>query len=435
MRIPRRTSALTCALLFSLAGAATAQADVTITSFSHSQPDDYTNDRTPAVTFTGAGSLDTVTLEVDSVVVGTTFANSSGNGTVTPTSAITSDPMDLDEDFNPFGTRHGITVRDDDGPGPTNMDTVTVHINQVPSIIAPDDAHVAADASVYVSNAIPDEDVKLYIDGALDSTVTADENGTVGNITPDQLLSAGTHTAYATSLDADGVESSPSATVNFDVAPAAPTFSQFFEGVQLNRAVSPVTFHNVDPTASAVTLYEIDDDGDEVEIGHTGVVTVAGTATVTPSALSDGRHYLVAKQTVSGVETVSYLGDNGPMTAVVNTSPPVVELSSESSLINDNRPYFYAENVLENSPPRCSTSTACPPGTTTATAAATPVSGPTRPSPTVRTAPTWSRSTISVIRAPCTRTRSPSRSTRSPPSRRPSCRRRTDPRPPRHGRC
>jgi hypothetical protein len=348
MRLSRRTFAslaLPCALLLTSATAASAQAAITITSFAHSPTEDYTNDPTLDVYFSGAGSFDTVTLEVGGDVIGSTVSDGSGFGTVTQEQAIESDPMDDDVDGNPIGNRYGLTVRDPDGG---SLDTVTVHINQVPSVSASDEAQLAADASVYVSNAIPDEDVRLYIDGTFDKAVPADENGTVGNVKPDRLLTPGTHTASARSLDRDGHQSSPGAPVDFDVAPPAPAFSQFFDGVQLNQAQPVVAFSDVDPDATDVTLYEIDDNGDEVQVGHTASVTSGGTATITPSALSDGRHYLVAKQTVGTVETVDSLGNNGPITAVVNTSAPVLETAFDGTLTDWNTPYFHASNALEN---------------------------------------------------------------------------------------
>jgi hypothetical protein len=346
MRLSRRTLALPCALLLSFAGAASAQAAITITSPANGG---YTNDLTPVVEFTGAAAVGAVRLEVDAVVLGSTTADGFGDGSVSPDADITSDPIDDDGEGNPIGNRFGLTLRDPDGDSP-NLDTITVHIDQVPSIATSTHPQLAENVSFSGENAIPEQDVRLYIDGDLDSTVSADTDGSNTEIVPTAELTPGSHTAYMTSVDADGFESSPSETANFDVAPPAPAFSQFFENVQLNQTQPPVTFHDVDPAATRVTLYhlvEISGTGTEVEIGHTTVVT-NGTATITPSTPFDSREYLIAKQTVGGVETVDYLGDNGPLTAVVNTSAPVLEFSYIEPLTNDNRPYFYAENALEN---------------------------------------------------------------------------------------
>src|SRR3954453_10141562 len=338
MPLSRRTLALPCALLVTLVGASSAQAAITITSPAN---EGFTNNLRPTVTFTGAAPNGPVTLEVaGSAVVGSTVADSNGDGTVTPTTDI----------VGPARERFGITLRDPDGVSP-NLDTVTVHVDQAPSISGIGDGTTTVPAGVTfnASDAVPSHGVKLYIDGVLDQTSTADDDGWIlTDIVPHVTLTPGSHTAWMTSLDDHGVESSPSDTVHFDIAPPAPTFTQVFEGVQLNQALPPVTFHDVNPTATKVSLYELDDDGDEVAVGDTAVVA-GGAATIVPTApLADGRHYLVAKQTVNGVETVDYLGDNGPTTAIVKTSAPVLALSAQNPLVSNTRPSFGVTGALAN---------------------------------------------------------------------------------------
>jgi hypothetical protein len=349
MRTLRRTlatAALPCALLFALVGAASASADISITSPAHS-PEGFTNDRTPDVTFTGAVPLSSVTLEAnDSGVIGTTVADGAGSGTVRPDSDITVAPLDADLDGNPLGNRYGLTVRD-----PNGQDTVTEHIDQVPSMSGIGNGTYAAAAVIFnASSAIPDHDVTLYIDGVADTTVSADSDGNFfDDIVPTaSLLTAGPHTAYLTSTDADGVQSSPSQPVDFNVAPPAPRFVQLFDDARLNQTQPPVSFADVDPAASNVKLYVLDADGNTVLLGQTTAISSGGTATITPSALSEGLNGLIATQTVRGVETVDYQGDNGPMSVFVKTSAPVLDTSFPGTLTNDNTPFFYASGTLQN---------------------------------------------------------------------------------------
>jgi hypothetical protein len=352
MRTVRRTFAalaLPCALLCTLGGAAAAQADITITS---PVADGYTNNRSPVVAFTGAAAGAAVTLEVDGSDgsnSGSGTANGSGNGTVTTDAPITVAPIDTDPDTGePLGHRYGLTVRDTTGG---TQNSVTAHIDQTPSLTGTiDGTHAAADVVFHADSAIPDHAVKLYIDGVLDQTVTADDEGNYyDDIVPTaSRLTPGPHTAYLKSMDQGDLLSSPGNTASFNVAPPAPLFSQLFDNVQLNQAQPVVTFHAVNTAASEVTLYELDGDGDPVSLGDTTQINSDGTATITPSALSDGYHYLYATQTVSGIETVDDEGDNGPVSVFVNTSAPVVQTSFDGPVTSDNTPYFLEDNILEN---------------------------------------------------------------------------------------
>jgi hypothetical protein len=352
MRTLRRTFAtvaLPWALLFMLAGAASAQADITITS---PVADGYTNNRSPVVTFTGAAANADVTLEVSGANgsdFGAGHADGNGDGTVTTAADITVPPMDTDQDGNPIGHRYALTVRD----GSTPLGMVTANIDQAPSISGTTGNGPYAAAAVYfdASSAIPDHDVNLYIDGSADKTVTADSDGNFyDDIVPTAaLLTAGPHTAYLTSMDADGVESSPGETVNFNVAPAAPTYADLFTTARLNQSTPAVHIAGVDPSATQVTLSEVQDIngvGTVVPIGSTTTIDAAhGTATVTPSApLADGLHALDIAQTVNGIDSV----DDALVDIDILTSAPVLETSFPGTLTNDNTPYFDASNTLLN---------------------------------------------------------------------------------------
>lgn len=319
------------AAMLMLAGPANAQAAIQVSSPAN---EGYTNDRTPAVTFIGAAPEGDVTLELDNAsVVGTTIADSEGNGTVMPSQDIAGPPRQ----------RLGLTVRDIHA-----MDTVVVNIDQAPSITGTGDGSTvnAADVFFNASSAIPGQDVRLYIDDDSDIAVTADGDGNFyDHIIPNATLTAGPHTAYLTSVDADGIESSPSDTVHFNVAPAAPSFSNFFDNIQLNQAQPAVTFSGVDPSASKVTLYEIvpdaNDIGTAVAIAHTTEVS-SGTATITPT-LTDGQHSLVVSQTVNGIESDTNTAT--VVSAFVNTSAPTLESSTNGELTNT-APWFYVSGAL-----------------------------------------------------------------------------------------
>ena len=287
--------------------------------------------------------------------------------------------MDVDEDGNPIGNRFGLTLRDPAGVSP-NLSTVTVHIDQVPSIGTSTYPHSPRTCRSPASDAIPDEDVNLYIDGVLNKTVTADDDGNYfGRHRADRDADRRARTPPdMTSVDADGIESSASETADFDVAPSLPGLRGPLRQRPAQTAPSSaIALTGVDPAATQVTLYhlvEVSGVGTEVEIGNTTVVT-SGTATITlrrrrrpgvPRRQADGRRRrdgrLPRRQR--------------PLTAIVNTSAPTLETASTDPVTNDNRPYFYARacsriSATTTTRPRSSTSTACPPGMPTATAAAT----------------------------------------------------------------
>jgi hypothetical protein len=153
-------------------------------------------------------------------------------------------------------------------------------------------------------------------------------------------LAAGPHTGYLTSVDADGVESSHSTPLDFDVRPAAPAFTALFDNVQLNQSNPAVDVHGVDDAADKVTLYELDGEGSLVTLGETTSVD-SGSARITPT-LSDGTHYLVAAHTVQGIESDLNIGS---VATIVNTAAPV--LDGPDAITYDQRPWFHAANVLD----------------------------------------------------------------------------------------
>ena len=325
MSFSRRTLAAclpVCASLFLLAGPASAQAAVEITS-----PADgaYVNAARPAVAFTGALPGGTITLESDGELVGETVADDDGNGAITPTADIADHPTPILD----------LTVRDEDG-----MASVLVHYNTVPSLSGPADGttHPASDISFDVASAIPDEDVVLFDGDAVVAVTTADAEGAASGLAPEVPLTAGPHALSARTIDADGVASNPE-TVDIDVEPEAPAFAEgIFDGMQLNQSESPLAVTDVDPDADQVTVYEIVD-GDAIEVASSTDIASDGTATVTPT-LDDGRHTLGVQQTVNGVESSSYqLVTVGVITSAPTLEEPEVDTAS---------PWFTAYGLLVN---------------------------------------------------------------------------------------
>ncbi len=356
MRISRRTLAplaLAGTLLCTLAGAASAQAAFQIDLPAAGA---YVNDTTPTVSFSGATALSSVTLNVDGIAVdaGSTGATDAlGTGTITPTAPVT------------LGSRTEVVLSLDDSLLGRSGD-VHVFVDQFPDISGTGDASTvdAGDVHFDVSSAIPGNDVELRDAGAdaivgngddvlLATAPAADPGRNVDDMTPDDPLDAGSHTLYAVTLDDNGRASSPSDAVTFDVAPAAPSYADLFTTARLNQSSPPIHIAGVDPTASKVTLYEVQDVGGvgtNVEVGSTTTVdAVHGTATVTPSSgFADGYHSLAIAQTVNSVESLTNGVSDALAQIQILTSAPVLETSFSGTLTNDNTPYFDASNTLTN---------------------------------------------------------------------------------------
>ncbi len=273
MAVSRRSlvafAASSAALAFAGAGAAEASAAIQIDS---PVAGAFTNDTTPTYTYSDATPSDTVSLldlgGTPITAVGGP-SDSNGDGTLTPSASIA--PVGPDR-------RVLVQVRDENTG---NLDNVEIKVDQIPSIsgtgngskVDPSEVQFAA------SDAIPDNEVRLYIDGDLSRTVTAEPDGTYfDGITPTTPLAPGTHTADLRSVDDLGVESSPSDTVTFDVAPPAPLFAQLPEDANLNQTSSPVTLTGFTPGVTDATVYEIDENGDLVTLGT--VATSGGIATI-----------------------------------------------------------------------------------------------------------------------------------------------------------
>ena len=312
--------------------AAVANANAAVT-FAGPVYGDYVNDTTPTVAYTGAPASSTVDLlNLDNDVIATSTSDADGNGTVTPAAAINGTP------------RERVLLQLDDG---AQRPSVMLNVDWTPDFSQSPggDPVNAGDLTLTAGQAIPDRPVKLYIDDQLVDTETADADGEVTtadgytDMAPHDLA-AGPHTAYLTSVDAAGVESSHSPTLDFDIRPSAPAFTALFDNVQLNQSSPAIDFHAVDDAADKVTLYELDGDGNLVTVGETTDIS-SGTARITPT-LSDGTHYLVATQTVQGIESDPNMGS---VTTIVNTSAPV--LDGPDATTYDQRPWFHAANVLD----------------------------------------------------------------------------------------
>jgi hypothetical protein len=316
-----------------LAGAASAQADLVITSPADNA---YTNNASPVVSFTGATPSADVELNVNGNVAGVGSAGGDGAGLLVPANPLTG-----------VSQNESLSVDDEN----LQSDPSTIHFNTVPSMSGTSDGSALTADQVHfsASSGIPDEPIHLWVsDDPTDpaswrvaATETADDDGNFFDPIHPDGLTPGTWSAHLTSVDADGIESSASDDVSFDVLPAAPTFSGLFENARVNQNAVPVALSGIDPNASLVTLYEIGDDGPsqvaELDLHNTT------TATMTAN-LPDGNHTLVVTQTVNGEETDP--GSADPIFVTVQGTPPVLE--SIDTPNEDHRPYFEATNLLQN---------------------------------------------------------------------------------------
>jgi hypothetical protein len=340
-RRTRSLTALAATMTLGLAGAASANAALTIDS---PVDGDYLNTVRPSVHVTGATPGDHLELDINNHDTGVVVvAGSDGKATLSTSASIVDPPVSATPGSLP------ITVIDTDGPEQT---TIYFGFDTIPSISGTGDGSTvaAADVLFHSGSAIPDQAVRLYVDGAPAGLEFADDNGEVTdpddsthylNLAPSNLA-PGSHRASVVSVDGNGDESDHSDTVTFNVEPAEPLFDGLFDGAKLNSGAQIIALTGVYSAASRVTLYELDDNGDPVELAHTTAVGAQGAATI-PVTLADGSHSLVVSQTVNGVES-DIESDNTDVD--VQSSAPV--LDELGALINDATPWFDAHNLLIN---------------------------------------------------------------------------------------
>ena len=202
MSISRRTFPLFAAplaALLMLAGAANAHAAVQLDSPAEGS---YTNDRQPQITFTGSVDGDTVELLTDD-------GTSLGQGTAGPGGTGTFMPA-----ISPSGQNVALHLHDIQA----NESTGDFYFNQVPIVTA---SGTGREISFNIAHAISGGWAQLYVDGVAVNGATADGAGNITDLTPGRSLPSNNITA--TTFDAHGNESDPSAPITVDaVAPDAP---------------------------------------------------------------------------------------------------------------------------------------------------------------------------------------------------------------------
>ncbi|MEW6432682.1 MAG: Ig-like domain-containing protein [Myxococcota bacterium] len=264
-----------------------------------------TNDTTPTYSGTAeAGS--TVTLRVDGSAVGTVTADASGAWTFTPTTPLAEGS-------------HSVSATAADAAGNTSMvsNTNTFIIDTTaptaPIITGPANGDSTSTTPTIAGTAEPNSTVTVLVDGVAIGTATADGTGQ-WTLTPTTPLGGGAHTLTATSTDAAGNTSTPSAPVSITVltaAPSTPTLTSPAEGALTNDSTPALTGTGTPGSTVTVTI-----DGAPA---CTAVVDAQGDFTCTPTApLDDGPHAVtIEASNVVGASPVS-----PPSHFTVDTTPP-----------------------------------------------------------------------------------------------------------------
>jgi hypothetical protein len=333
------------------------------------------NNLSPIVSFTGATVGDTVTLTSSGAGAGGggtpdghVTASAGGTGSITPTL-----PVDTGPNRNPTLTLTETGVDPD-------STTVAVNLNIVPTIEISRTNHVfdiGDTVSLGASGAIANHLVRTVFTpqggSALPTVVQgADGSGDIATgITPQGPLTANDYAVSMTTVDANGVASTP-ATDTIFVAPAQPAITSLTDGENINQTTPTVTVSGV-LSGATVALYTLETQGQSVQsvlIAHT-TASSAGTLTFTgQSAIADNAtDTLFAVQTINengtnvasdGAPATDPAGDpqlstpNGATSTVikVDTAAPVLssfELSPGDATTSNNQPDFQTTNGAFNS--------------------------------------------------------------------------------------
>jgi large repetitive protein len=228
-----------------------------------------------------------------------------------------------------------------------------VFVGSIPSVdIGWVDNTVPAGGTIGVADAIPGDDVQLFLDGSQQPDAAAASDGNADVTAPG--LTAAYHTAYAQTVDAQGNPSATSPTVGFYVAPDAPTVQTPVQhpgdAPFSNQNEPSVTVSGV-LAGATVDLYLIDPNTGLPGASLDTVTSLhGGSATVTPTTpVPDGQDAFYVTQTVSegtGVNQQLVTSDLNPsaqnnMADVhVDTTAPSLMTSFTGSVTNNNEPGF-----------------------------------------------------------------------------------------------
>ncbi|SHN17190.1 Concanavalin A-like lectin/glucanases superfamily protein [Chitinophaga sp. CF418] len=279
-----------------------------------------TSDNTPTVTGT-AEANSTVTIYVDGSAVGTTTANAGGSYTFTV-------PTPLSD-----GT-HAFTATSTDAVGNTSAPSATLNITidtQVPTVptITTAQTLTSDNTPTVTGTAEANSTVTIYVDGTAVGTTTANAGGNYTFTVP-TALTDGTHTFTATSTDAVGNTSAPSATLNITIDTQVPTVPTITTAQTLTSDNTPTVTGTAEAN-STVTIYV---DGSAV---GTTTANAGGNYTFTvPTPLSDGTHAFTATATDA-------VGNTSAPSATLNITidtqvPTVPTITTAQTLTSDNTP-------------------------------------------------------------------------------------------------
>ena len=267
-----------------------------------------TNDNTPTITGT-AEANSTVTVYLNGSAVGTTTADSAGNWTFTPATALT------DGTYAAKATATD-AVGNVSVDSNTNTFTVDTTAPVAPVVVTPANGSVINDNTPTITGtAEANSTVTVYLNGTVSGTTTADAAGN-WTFTPTTALADGTYAAKATSTDAAGNVSVDSNTNTFTLdatAPSAPVVLTPANGSVTNDT-TPTYSGTAEPNSTVTIIV----DGTPVT---TVTADAAGNWTYTPTTpLSpEGSHTVSATATDAAGNTSSPSATN---TFTLDTTAP-----------------------------------------------------------------------------------------------------------------
>lgn len=282
-----------------------------------------TNDNTPAYLGT-AEANSTVTVYTDGTAQGTTTADGAGNWSFTQLTPLADGP-------------HSVKATTADAAGNTSIDSNTSSFTvdttpPAPPVVnsPPNGYSTNYSTPSYLGTAVAGNAVKIYVDGAVVGTVTANENGIWFLIQPTPLAD-GSHTVKATTADAFGNTSLDSNVNTFtvDIIPPAKPSAMILSG-SVSYTPWP-QFYGTAEMNSTVTIYVDNDDVGTTIARETWSFTI-------PTPLSDGVHtmYVTARDAAGNYSSYSNI-----ITFTVDTVPPaapVITAPASGSTTNDSTP-------------------------------------------------------------------------------------------------
>jgi len=284
-----------------------------------------TPDNTPLISGT-ADPNDTVKIYLDGVLVATVVANGSGDW------SYTSSPLaDGPHTITATATNNAGTTS---ASSPTTDFTVdTVAPNAPVVILLADGSLITTTTPTFTGTAEANSKVRLYVDGVLVDSTTADGSGNFNKVSA--ALAQGSHTIKATSTDAAGNTSGFSNTNTFTIdtiAPNAPVVILPADG-SIITTTTP-TFTGTAEANSNVRLYV---DG---VLADSTTADGSGNFSKVSAALAQGSHTIKATSTDAAGNTSGFSNTNTFTIDTIAPNAPVVILPADGSIITTTTPTF-----------------------------------------------------------------------------------------------